>query len=60
MAAANPDGFTEILTNAGVLPEVGLTVSHDPPETVTGVALKVSPALPPMVTDCGAGVVPPI
>jgi hypothetical protein len=52
-------GFTDTLTEPGVVP-VGVTESHDPPDVVAAVAVKLVPAVPPTVIDCATGVVLPI
>jgi hypothetical protein len=42
-----------------VMPEVGLTDSHEPPDMVAGVAVKLTPEVPPMLTICAGGAVVP-
>jgi hypothetical protein len=54
VAAARPLGITETLTEPGVLPDPGVTDSHDAPTPAA--AVKARPEVPPMVTACAAGV----
>jgi hypothetical protein len=57
--AARLDGLTETVTELLelVAPDVGVTDSHEPPDAV---AVKASPELPAMLTDCDAGAEPPV
>ena len=54
--------LTEILTELepDTLPVPGVTASHEPPDVVAGVAVNPSAEVPPIVTGCAAGAVPPI
>jgi hypothetical protein len=58
----SPVVSTETLTEleADIVPDPGVTNSHGPPDVVAGVAVKASPKVPPMATDCATGAVPPI
>jgi hypothetical protein len=57
--AARPDGFTEILTDAGTVP-LGVAESHVPPVVVAAAVVKLIPDVPETLTDWAAGVLPPV
>jgi hypothetical protein len=60
VSAARPEVFTEMLTelDPDTVPPVGVTDSHDaPPPTV---AVNARPDVPPILTGCAAGAVPPV
>jgi hypothetical protein len=59
--ALKPVVLTETLTDPGVVPGLtGVAESHEPPVGLVAVeAVIASPELPPTVTVCATGAVPP-
>ena len=51
----------ETLADPGTVPgATGAADSHEPPDVVAATAVKVIPAVPPIVSVCAAGAVPPM
>ena len=61
-AVVSPAVFTETLMELEfeMVPVVEFNANHEPPDVVAGVAVNVTPGVPPMLTVCAGGAVVPI